>query len=824
MKLRTQIFAGYLLLTLLLGWVALIAYKAINDVADAFDAAVNQNQPIVSALHNLREMSTELFLVAVAPAAPGVILAQKSTEQSQVDAGSPVLHITVTPEMLLDQLAQYRSLVTLYFPEEGDHSLQIGSLTQEFIDAFASYRAVRNKPSLDVAQRQAKLAGRHFALVQSIEIAAREEVHKFEKLQEGVGKLRRDHIQTVLGVTFLALLATLFGGAFIAQRISRPLRELRKAAQNMTAGHFETRLKIGAKNEMGQLETAFNELAGKLSTSVMSRAYVEGILESLAEGVLVLDDNNRIERCNFAMRELFDEALAGPLVGRLIAEVFTADSAVNELLTNEGGRKWIELKLAGKRSLPIVVAVAASPIESGSGRNGRVLLVQDITERRRQEDRLNYLASYDPLTGLANRRMFVDQARAILSRLPWNERHAGILFCGLDRFKFVNDSLGHEIGDVLIRHVAERLMGVVRPGDIVARWAGDEFIILLGDVSQSQDLIGVATKLVERLRQPVQIGPHELFVTLSVGLSCAPEDSQDIEELIKNADMALHAAKAAGRNQYLFYAPEMRMRSDLRLQLEHTLRHAIAEGTQLQAHYQPQQLMNGELIGFEALVRWQHPDLGLISPAQFLPAAEEAGLMAALDENVLRMACAEMRRWRDEGWMQLRMAVNLSNQSFRREDLAELVLSVLASSGIPACALELELTEEIVMENIGMAVEKMQQLRDLGVHLSIDDFGTGYSSLAQLKRCPITLLKIDRSFIIDITRDPSDRAITDAIIALAHKLGIQVLAEGVETEAQLALLRQFGCDAIQGYLLSKPLPAESALSFIRQHPVGAALD
>ena len=823
MKLRTQIFAGYLLLTFLLGLVALIALKAIDDVADTFDAAVNQNQPILSALNHLREMSTELLLVAMAPAAPGVFLARENAEQSQAATGSPALHVTVTPDILLKQLAKYQELVTLYFPDETDHSLEIGALTQGFIEAVAAYRAVRNTSSLDIVQRQAELASRHVKLVESLEKAVKEEIREFEELQEGVGNLRRDHLKTVLGVTVLALLATLLGGALIAQRISRPLRDLRQAAKNLATGRFDARLHVGARNEIGELESAFNEMAGKLSTSVMSRAYVEGILESLAEGVLVLDEKGRIERSNSVMRELFNEEFAGPLVGRSVRDVFLPDPSIDALLADHQDRKWFELKLAGTRLQGILVAVAASPIDSGSGRNGRVLLVQDITERRRQEDRLNYLASYDPLTGLPNRRMFMDQARAVLSRLPWNERHAGILFCGLDRFKFVNDSLGHEIGDVLIRHVAERLKAAVRPGDIVARWAGDEFIILLGDVSQAQDLAAVADKLVERLRQPVQIGPHELFVTLSVGLSCAPEDSQDVEELIKNADMALHAAKATGRNQYLFYAPEMRMRSDLRLQLERTLRHAIAEGMQLQAHYQPQQRMNGDLIGFEALVRWQHPELGLISPAQFLPAAEEAGLMAALDESVLRMACAELRRWRDEGSLHLRMAVNLSNQSFRRDDLAELVLSVLAGSGIPPSALELELTEEIVMENIGMAVEKMQQLRDLGVHLSIDDFGTGYSSLAQLKRCPITLLKIDRSFIIDITRDPSDRAITDAIIALAHKLGIQVLAEGVETEAQLALLRQFGCDAIQGYLLSKPLPAEAAFSFIRQHPLREAV-
>jgi diguanylate cyclase (GGDEF)-like protein len=411
--------------------------------------------------------------------------------------------------------------------------------------------------------------------------------------------------------------------------------------------------------------------------------------------------------------------------------------------------------------------------------------------------------------------MFLEHLRNSLARLPWKNQHVGVLFCDIDRFKFVNDSLGHSVGDVLLQRIADRMKDVLRPGDVIGRWAGDEFVVLLEDIADAAHVDVIAAKIVSQLRDSVQIGPHELHVSMSVGIACAPGDGLDADDLIKDADLAMYAAKEAGKNQCRRYQPIMRERTVLRLQLEHALRSAINTPDQLKVHYQAQQNMDGSLIGFEALVRWQHPELGLISPAQFLPAAEEAGLMAALDESVMGMALAQLRSLHDAGWPDLRMAVNLSNQTFQRKDLVQMVARVMDASGLTGDAVELELTEEVVMGNVGTAVATMEQLCALGVQLSIDDFGTGYSSLSQLKRCPIRMLKIDRSFIIEVTHDESDRAITDAIIALSHKLGVLVIAEGVETQAQFDLLRQSGCDAIQGYLLSKPLPHDQVLPWLQ---------
>jgi diguanylate cyclase (GGDEF)-like protein len=514
------------------------------------------------------------------------------------------------------------------------------------------------------------------------------------------------------------------------------------------------------------------------------------------------------------------------LTGRRLADFFPDVDVLGHALNAPAKRHWIETGIRLSDGEALTVALSVAGLHSNSAAPGAVVLVQDITERKRSEERLIYLARYDALTGLPNRTLLMDHLGQALSRTPWKKGHTGILFCDLDRFKFVNDTLGHSVGDLLLQRVAERLQRCVRPGDIVARWSGDEFVVLLNDVAKPTDIEPIAEKVVAELSRPNQVGPHELYVTASVGISFAPTHACHAEELVKCADMAMYAAKAEGKNMYRFYTTGMAERSQERMQLERALRRALQEGGQLQVHYQPQQRIDGPLIGFEALVRWQHPELGMIAPANFLPAAEEAGLMAGIDEAVLRIACAQARDWQQQGFAGLRIAVNVSDHLFQRGDLPVLLGSLLGEYALPPSAIELELTEAIVMSDIESAIGTMRRVRALGVDMSIDDFGTGYSSLAHLKRCPIQMLKIDRSFVNDVMTDPSDAAITEAITALAHKMSIQVIAEGVETQAQLDALRRYGCDAIQGYFLSKPLPPDLLPEFLarfdrRATPVAA---
>lgn len=814
MRLRTQIFSGYLLMALAALAVGYVSFSALRDVAANFDAAINRTQPVLAALHDLRLQANQLALQGARSARRSPPTAAP-TQGEQADPTREAAERDPTPrgglppvsgDTLEATFAHYVALIERYFPHERGDAVAIGEHLAAFLRTWEAAALYGDTPYSSVTRDG--VAESLAVLEEAIVEASLGEEMEFREQQRSIERDATDHLLSVLFASVFILCAAIAGGAVLAGRIAKPVAALREGTVLLGRGLLDTRVSVGSDNELGELAQSFNRMSAELARSVVSREYVEAIIESMAEGVIVVNAEGRVERCNTAMRALFDEFSMGNLQGRPLDEVFVSQEGLAPLLGP--AVRGFECQLRGHSNPPTIVAVSSSAVGLGSGREGRVLLVQDVTERKRQEDRLTYLASYDTLTGLPNRRLFLDQLANALARLPWNKRHAGVLFCDLDRFKFINDSLGHGIGDVLLQRVTERIREVLRPGDIVGRWAGDEFVVMLDDIADPDHVAAIAGKLVGRLAQPIQVGPHELFITVSVGTACAPQDATDAEELVKNADLAMYAAKAAGKNVFRCYETEMRSRTELRLMLEHALRHAIDARDQLLVHYQPQLNLDDSLIGFEALVRWQHPQLGLISPAQFLPAAEEAGLMAALDESVMRMACAQLKCWHDAGWPDLRMAINLSNQSFRRGDLLHAVARVIEEAGVAARSVEFELTEEIVMENVHSAVATMDQLRHLGVELSIDDFGTGYSSLSQLKRCPISLLKIDRSFISDVMRDHSDRAITNAIIALAHKLGIKVLAEGVETEEQLALLRESGCDAAQGYLLGKPMPAEAA--------------
>lgn len=804
MKLRTQIFVGYAQLAVLVVVVGLTGYVSVRLISQSFDSAINQTQPVLTALQKIRLQATTLaFSVSTANAA-----AKEGTQE----------HAGTAPSVaeLMTSVAEYQGLVGKYFPLEIEEAKEIKAHAEVFARAIASIGDHnRSGDHKNFHEQQSQLSEALEGLMEATTEAAEGEEQEFHELQATIHAKSADHLLAIVLTSVLSLLLVILGGAALAGRIARPVAALRLAALRFGQGHLGERVEVHSQNEIGELAQAFNQMASELSTSLVTRDYVESIIESLAEGVVVLNDAGRIERVNGAMRSICHESALGELAGLSLNEVFVANGDIDVMTANLQTSQGIEASLRGNKIPPTLVTLSASSIPLGNGKKGRVLLVQDVTDRRMHEDRLRYLASYDVLTGLPNRRMFLGHLRNSLARLPWKNQHVGVLFCDIDRFKFVNDSLGHSVGDVLLQRIADRMREVLRPGDVIGRWAGDEFVVLLEDIADAAHVDVIAAKIVSRVRDSVQVGPHELHVSMSVGIACAPGDGLDADDLIKDADLAMYAAKEAGKNQCRRYQPIMRERTVLRLQLEHALRSAIDTPDQLKVHYQAQQNVDGTLIGFEALVRWQHPELGLISPAQFLPAAEEAGLMAALDESVMGMAFAQLRNLHEAGWPDLRMAVNLSNQTFQRKDLVQMVARVIDASGLARDAVELELTEEVVMENVGTAVGTMEQLCALGVQLSIDDFGTGYSSLSQLKRCPISMLKIDRSFITEVTQDAGDRAITDAIIALSHKLGVLVIAEGVETQAQFDLLRQSGCDAVQGYLLSKPLPHDQVLPWLK---------
>jgi diguanylate cyclase (GGDEF)-like protein/PAS domain S-box-containing protein len=447
-----------------------------------------------------------------------------------------------------------------------------------------------------------------------------------------------------------------------------------------------------------------------------------------------------------------------------------------------------------------------------------VAIATDITQRKEDEERIRLLADFDPLTGLPNRRLLKDRLDTALRHAQRRGEPLALVFLDLDRFKNVNDSLGHHAGDELLIQVAQRLKSVLREQDTVCRLGGDEFVLLCPD-TDAAGAANLATKLLESTVQRHQIGQQQLAITFSIGLALYPTDGDTYDALAMSADAAMYRAKQAGRNGYRFFTSEMMVESSRSLQLENGLRHAL-ELQQLQLVYQPQvSLHDGRVIGTEALLRWHHPTLGQVPPLEFIPIAEDSGLILSIGEWVLRTATRQLREWLDAGLPLRQMSVNLSAVQFRHENLASLVTQVLQEAGLPPQYLELELTESVAMDDPLGAIVIMNKMHQCGIRMSIDDFGTGYSSLHYLKRFRVYKLKIDQSFVSNLTTDPDDKAIVVSIIAMAHNMGFQIVAEGVETQGQLAILQEQGCDEVQGFFYSPPLPADRLEAFLRQHAV-----
>jgi diguanylate cyclase (GGDEF)-like protein len=458
----------------------------------------------------------------------------------------------------------------------------------------------------------------------------------------------------------------------------------------------------------------------------------------------------------------------------------------------EIGERWFELSVARKAS--------------ATGEGPRfVVISRDVTDNKLAEEKVLQLAHFDALTGLPNRSLLADRCQQALGAAQRHGQCVALLFLDLDHFKNINDALGHRVGDALLCAVAQRLSGLLREQDTIARLGGDEFILVLPDT----DAVGaahVAEKLLRAADQPFDIDAHELVITPSMGIAMYPQDGKDFDTLSRCADAAMYIAKQGGRNHYRFFTAEMQADSDRSLLLENALRRAL-ERNQLYLHYQPQVCVaSGAIVGAEALLRWEHPELGRVSPAEFIPVAESSGMILPMGDWVLQTATRQLREWMDQGYA-LTMAVNVSLVQFRQADFPQRIGQILQDAGLPPHCLELELTEGVAMTDPALAIDTMDRLHQQGVLLSIDDFGTGYSSLNHLKKFKVYKLKIDQSFVRDIADDPDDRGIVSAIISMAQGMDMRTIAEGVETAEQLAFLQDHGCMEVQGYLFGRPMAA-----------------
>jgi diguanylate cyclase (GGDEF)-like protein len=451
------------------------------------------------------------------------------------------------------------------------------------------------------------------------------------------------------------------------------------------------------------------------------------------------------------------------------------------------------------------------------------LVYRDIAERRRAEEKLRVVATHDPLTALPNRTLLHERLSHALAKAQHYDRHLAVLFVDLDRFKNINDTLGHEAGDLLLQMAAQRMGDCLRGTDTMARQGGDEFVVLMDELTDAGPAAGVSQRILDAMGKPFNVDGQEVHLTASIGISVFPEDGR---ALLKNADIAMYCAKEKGRNNYQFYSTQFDKHSVERLSLEASLHRAL-DRNEFTLHYQPKvDIATGQISGMEALLRWQHSELGWIQPARFIPLAEESGLIQKIGGWVLKTACAQNRAWQKQGMRPLRVAVNLSSHQFAGDSVLQDVEIALQESGLEATNLELEITESAAMHNPEQTASILRQLKNLGTHISVDDFGTGYSSLAYLKRLPIDSIKVDRSFVEDLPEDLESVAITTAVINMAHVLRLRVVAEGVESAAQLRFLHGEGCDEMQGYLFSEARPAFEIPGLMRKtlrHGIGSVL-
>ncbi len=547
------------------------------------------------------------------------------------------------------------------------------------------------------------------------------------------------------------------------------------------------------------------------------------VLENALDAVINMDTRGLVTEWSGGAERMFgyrrDEALGKELSELIVPQrdrMAHSNGMQRLLKTGQSVMlgKIIEVDAMHRDGHEIPVELSVAHIQSGDNTFFSAF-IRDISERKAAEIRIQHLAHFDALTGLPNRAQLNDHLRFALSLAKRSNGHLALMFLDLDHFKDINDNLGHSVGDGLLVELSKRLRTVLREEDTVSRLGGDEFIVLLPG-SDARGAEHVAQKMLELIGEPYRLDPYELSVTGSIGIALYPEDGEDLETLSRNADTAMYRAKNDGRNGFRFFTSEMQARSARNLLLVNALRYAL-DRQQLHVHYQPQLgIRDGQVVGAEALLRWQHPELGQVSPAEFIPVAEDSGLILQIGAWVLREAVQQARRWLDAGHPPMVMAVNLSAVQFRHPDLPDLVSRILNEVGLPPEYLELELTEGVAMHDPQAAIEVMNKLHDLGVRMSIDDFGTGYSSLSYLKKFKVYKLKIDQSFVRDISTDPEDKAIVSAIIHMARSLGLQTIAEGVETESQLNYLRDQQCDEAQGYLFSKPMPVEAFDTFLRQ--------
>ncbi len=655
---------------------------------------------------------------------------------------------------------------------------------------------------------------------------------------ENVALSVKRQVWIVLAATVITLVSAAGFVVLLIKGLTEPLNRAVTLAESVAAGDFGDEKSIDTGRDIGGLLASLAAMRSRLRTA----------FRALATNELRLANAQRIAGIGDWERDLISGSLTRSeevyrIFGREPGDLSSTSAIPPEIVHPEDKQLVDEFINAAQHrgedfnvDFRIVLPDGSTRYIHGQGEvlqdpAGRVIrlagTVQDISARKLAEKQIEYLALHDGLTGLPNPRFFRDEVTKAISEAVRFETMLATLFLDLDRFKNVNDSLGHGIGDLLLKEVAERVTHCLRKGDavsrepegsqenVLARQGGDEFTVLLTTLRHAEDAARVAQRILDALASPFRIEGHEIFTSASIGIAVFPDDGGDVETLLKNADTAMYSAKEEGRKNYKFFTEEMNKAARAKLSLESDLHNALRQNEFI-LHYQPQiEVASRKIVGVEALIRWQHPKRGLVPPLEFIPLAEERGLIIPIGEWVLRSACAQGSAWQKAGLGRITVAVNMASPSFRQMDLMAVVADALEKSGLEPGFLELEVTESIMMRDVEAVLTMLKKLKGIGIHLSIDDFGTGYSSLSYLQRFPLDALKIDRSFVNNIDK-PEGSAIALAIMALAKSLNLKVIAEGVETEHQVRILREHGCEFMQGFLFSRPVSAEEIARLLQQ--------
>ncbi len=707
---------------------------------------------------------------------------------------------------------------------ETNLSIQIEKESEALLQLSKAFFAALENDASSRAQLETKaqLEDAEIRLLQISQQAINHEKAEIEKRTQDVSDAIDQHVQVLfIGVGVIMLIGALMSLSS-AKHIATPLARIRDAADRIARGDLSVTVAHRSNDELGQLSRSFNLMTQGLEENkhALEEAfrYTENILHVMDDILLTTDAQGVIQKVNRAACEQLgysEQQLLGSSVSRLLEQngkPITAFIPVNKdghfernLRNSQGGR----------------VPVLASLNRIDESNTGFLLIATNISARKLAEEKIHKLAYYDALSGLPNRTLFNDRLQQAVKFANRQKHHLAVLFIDIDNFKQINDSLGHDVGDELLRQVSDRLVTLLRESDVisqheqqlllptVSRHGGDEFLVLLPYIAEPLDAGNVAKRIQHQFNQSLRVDTHEIFSSLSIGIAVYPQDGAEGRILIQNADTALYSAKASGKNQFHFFAAEMNSSALRRLDLENNLRRALGN-QEFHLYYQPQlSLGTGQVIGMEALIRWHHPEWGVVSPLEFIPIAESSGMILDIGDWVLREACAQWRTWQKQGMTPGKMSVNLSALQFHDNALFEKVQAVIGNDGIEAEALVLEITESVLMQDAESTLSQLRNIQALGVRFAVDDFGTGYSSLSYLKTFPLDYLKIDRAFVRDLESSESDLEIVRTIISMAKNLNLLLIAEGVETPGQLRILQAQECTYMQGFLLSRPIPAHA---------------